>query len=154
MGTNFYFGKKEEIHIGKRSAAGFYCWDCGVTLCNSGFATWKNKTYYGTDAVHTSGDGWLDSCPICGKKIGEETLSNSSAGRELGFNESKPEQKTGVKSCGSFTWAISPKEFQTYFRNRRHIYDEYGRKYSKQEFIDILKECPIKFYGHVGVEFS
>ena len=38
MGTNFYIIDKDQEysegrHIGKRSAAGWYCWDCGTTLC-------------------------------------------------------------------------------------------------------------------------
>ena len=41
MGTNFYLGKyvyetKYENHIGKRSAAGLYCWDCDETLIIGG----------------------------------------------------------------------------------------------------------------------
>ena len=53
MGTNFYWivtgtaavpsdvkvpieEDSPEVHIGKRSAAGPYCWDCGVTLCEGG----------------------------------------------------------------------------------------------------------------------
>lgn len=52
MSTNFYWktlpkefkGKdnSEEspyIHIGKRSGAGLYCKDCGVTLCTRGTST-------------------------------------------------------------------------------------------------------------------
>ena len=46
------------LHIGKRSAAGLYCHDCGITL---------NK--YGTDYVHDSMyDDWYEVCPICGRK--------------------------------------------------------------------------------------
>lgn len=74
MGTNFYWKEiPEELkkykdtvydedilkHIGKRSGAGRYCYDCGTTL---------NK--YGSDCVHsTEYDYWYDKCPICGKEI-------------------------------------------------------------------------------------
>jgi len=44
MGTNYYLkidececcGRYEKKHIGKRSAAGRYCFDCGVSLCVDG----------------------------------------------------------------------------------------------------------------------
>lgn len=43
MGTNYYARGYRRIadmdpqyHIGKRSAAGLYCWDCGKTLCKDG----------------------------------------------------------------------------------------------------------------------
>jgi len=28
MGTNFYINNSQRQHIGKRLAAGLYCWDC------------------------------------------------------------------------------------------------------------------------------
>lgn len=46
------------VHIGKRSAAGLYCYDCGTTL---------NK--YGTDHVHDcEWSEWYNRCPICGRE--------------------------------------------------------------------------------------
>lgn len=45
-------------HIGKRSAAGLYCSECGTTL---------NK--HGTDHVHDCEySEWYEVCPICGKE--------------------------------------------------------------------------------------
>ena len=45
-------------HIGKRSAAGLYCYECGTTL---------NK--HGTDRVHDCEyDEWYKVCPICGEE--------------------------------------------------------------------------------------
>jgi hypothetical protein len=69
MGTNFYWFDDNEcimnddikIHIGKRSAAGLYCHDCGTTLCSGGIG----KVHYGAE--------WYNSCPSCHKtkdKIG------------------------------------------------------------------------------------
>ena len=72
MGTNFYWKKlpkelekfrtpeNEEMlmHLGKRSAAGKYCRDCGTTL---------NR--WGTQYVHRGGIqeiDWYNKCPICG----------------------------------------------------------------------------------------
>jgi len=134
MGTNFYRkgyigNDNPDYHIGKRSAAGWYCWDCNVSLCKDG-----------DSAVHTSTrDKWYDKCPICGKGIDKEDLNNSTVGRELGFNKSRPKRKTGVSSCCSFTWARD-------LGRIRKIQDEYGRHYTKEEFLEVLEECPIEFY--------
>ena len=43
------------IHIGKRSAAGYYCTKCGVTYCQGG-----------EREVHMGRYGWDDVCPACG----------------------------------------------------------------------------------------
>lgn len=156
MGTNFYIADwrdhrsdtdsmDPEFHIGKRSAAGAYCWDCGITLCKGG-----NKT------IHFSTTDWYKACPECGQRKRSEDFSESSVGRELGFNRSSPSAKTGVSSCSSFTWAIQPTEmlerittrFKELFRpNSRKlvIEDEYGRKYSLDQFRAILAECPVQF---------
>jgi hypothetical protein len=59
MGTNFYFVDREtgdELrHIGKRSAAGMFCWDCGLSLCAAGNAD-----------VHKGVKNWLKECAVCG----------------------------------------------------------------------------------------
>lgn len=48
------FTEKEGYHIGKRSAAGYYCKKCNVTLCDGGFA-----------GIHSSDTSFYDECPIC-----------------------------------------------------------------------------------------
>lgn len=136
MGTNFYIkghrnSDDPRYHIGKRSAAGLYCWDCGVTLCKGG----ESRVHYG--------DGFFDKCPNCGKGREEEPLSESSAGRELGFNHSKPVKKTGVQSCSSFTWARD-------LGRIRCIVDEYGRAYTREEFHKMLLECLIQMKSYGG----
>ena len=78
--------------------------------------------------------------------FGSQTADNSSVGRELGFNKSKPKKKTGVKTCSSFTWARG-------LGNIRKIQDEYGRHYSRKEFLAMLDECPIQFHME-GAWFS
>jgi len=140
MGTNFYFVDENgyERHIGKRSAAGAFCWDCGVTLCADG-----------NSGVHLNGR-WLKECPGCGEKPTEEDLGVSSGGRELGFNRIKPKAKTGVKSCCSFSWAISPEDFKKL--KGGHIRDEYDRKI--KNFPGVLSECPIQFFDSIGKIFS
>ena len=136
MGCNFYL--LDGTHIGKRSAAGLYCWDCKTSLCKGG-----------THNVHAAKSTWYDKCPECGKTAMEETLEESAAGRELGFNKSPPKPKTGVRSCSSFSWAIHP-----YLLRGKRVVDEYGRKYKAKEFRAVLSECPIMFYGSIGMEFS
>jgi hypothetical protein len=156
MGTNFYFyaDESEHEHIGKRSAAGPYCWDCGVTLCSTSVDSHTGKSLFGSDSVHHSPSHWLDCCPCCDAKETKEHLDESTAGRELGFNKTKPGAKTGVASCCSFTWAISPSRFADLKTAPNiSIRDEYGTVYSNEEFRDVLKECPIKYYRSVGVEF-
>lgn len=143
MGTNFYYRDKTKqlIHIGKRSAAGAYCWDCHITLCKGG-----------DDAVHTNDSDWHTACPVCGKKYKPESLEESATGRELGFNKHKPHVKKGVSSCSSFNWAVSPQDFFLTIRPE-HIEDEYGHKYNFKHFVDVLKECPIVYYQSIGADF-
>lgn len=136
MGTNFYTEKGK--HIGKRSAAGRYCWDCKVTLCKQG-----------ESFVHRDAE-WFDKCPKCGKSTkAKKGLSTSSAGRELGFNKGEFKEKTGVCSCSSFSWAIYP-----YKLKGESVVDEYYSEYTIEEFQQILKECPIEIFHSIGVDFS
>lgn len=137
MGCNFYTTRDK--HIGKRSAAGMYCWDCGITLCKAG-----------EKGVHM-GEDWYDECPRCDQKPEKEKLEESSAGRELGFNKSKPKKKKGVASCSSFTWAVRPAEILLRIKK---VKDEYDRVYSREEFVKILSECPIQYTDSIGVDFS
>lgn len=143
MGTNFYVrGWKKydsmdpKYHIGKRSAAGLWCWDCGVTLC-------KGQVHVGNE--------WHKACQKCGKKPKNEGLTHSSAGRELGFNHDPPVKKTGVQSCSSFTWCMDPEKF---LKKRVTIWNEYGDNFSHDEFLAILEECPIQSKGMIGQWFS
>lgn len=158
MGTNFYLVPLDwdptapdadpegvGVHIGKRSAAGAYCWDCGVTLCAAGEA-----------GVHRGNplDGWLEACPVCGRSRRDtpEDLAHSAAGRELGFNHAPPAPKKGVRSCSSFSWAVHPEEFAR-DRTGRKVADEYGRTYTPEEFDAVLAECPIQYYDAIGRTF-
>lgn len=146
MGTNFYFISNDEhidVHIGKRSAAGPFCWDCGMSLCAAG-----------NHEVHNSSARFLKECPVCGNPMEEESLSSSTAGRELGFNKKTPCRKTGVASCSSFSWAISPGLFYDYRKAPNlTIKDEYGRSFSSLDFSKILSECPIMFFDSIGKDF-
>lgn len=148
MGTNFFIkghrtnDDNPRYHIGKRSAAGLYCWDCKITLHSGG----NSQVHQGRRAEGK----WLTACPICDKTRGEESLDSSTVGRELGFNKSKPQQKTGVASCSSFNWAMPPERLVSI----AEIEDEYGHQLSQAEFIAMLEECPIRFCNMIGKEFS
>lgn len=163
MGTNFYIAgyidhDDPRYHIGKRSAAGLYCYDCGVTLCKGG-----------EDAIHESSSSWHDACPKCGKTHEKEPLEDSAVGRELGFNKRPPTQETGVKGCSSFTWAMDPNKLRdppkeiecptcghtTKVNEGAFIVDEYGGKYTVEQFMDMLdKTCPVRLFNSIGDWFS
>lgn len=96
----------------------------------------------------------------------KESLSESSGGRELGFNKSK-QKKTGVRSCSSFTWAMDPNRLKNYRRklpqylkDKGHkedeilVEDEYGTIFSMKQFLEILDDCPIHYHDSIGTEFS
>ncbi len=119
-------------HIGKRSSAGPYCWDCGKTLCKGGEGSIH------TGSLSSYGSGWWKICPSCGK----EPSKNSNS----------------ISNCCSFTWAENPEKFffksKVYVKEDKLIVDEYDREFTCQEFIDMLdSECPIRFTELIGREF-
>lgn len=151
MGCNFYLvdcnaqgSEKREIHIGKRSAAGQYCWDCNQTLCKQG-----------EDGIHLSESQWFQLCPKCGKKPQRENIDDNSVGRELGFNKTSPQKKHGAASCSSFSWAIYPYELADIMTENHvdTIVDEYGTEYTYSGFMDVLSECPVQFFKSIGTDF-
>jgi len=130
MATNYYFvDKKYKIvrHIGKRKAAGLFCWECNLSLCAAG-----------NHQVHQK-SRWLDECAICGR---QEIKNNTT-------------RKKGVARCSSFTWAVSPGRFQ-YLRKTPNliIQNEYGETLTNGEFALMLSECPIQYFDLIGEEFS
>jgi len=146
MGTNFY--TLEGKHLGKRSAAGLFCWTCK-----------KSLRIGGESLVHTSRADlfdveahkreWYNKCSICGDVPQNEGWDNSSVGRELGFNKEPYGEKTGVSSCSSFTWAVR----ESSLNRLKYVKDEYGRKFTIAEFRKILEECPIQFFDLIGTDF-
>ena len=139
MGTNFYALKGQ--HLGRRSAAGLYCWSCGVSLRIGGESLVHSSRADPFNAeVHR--EEWYDKCPICGEAPRDENWSNSSAGRELGLNKEPYGEKTGVSSCSSFTWAVR----ESSLNRLKCVKDEYGHRFTIAEFRKILEECPIQFF--------
>ena len=137
MGTCFFWIKKPishsmdiQVHIGKRSAAGRYCWDCG-----SVFHTHTMEIHSGRD----SGD--LGSCPGCGKPAKINSFAKSSAGVELGFVKSKEVPKKGIGSCCSFTWTLMKhkrrlQELADKGDTKKVVVNEYGDKFTASEFLE------------------
>ncbi len=159
MGTNFYWIKsnvktdetvsKDNIfdHIGKRSAAGGYCWDCGTTLLIN----------YGTHGVHRGDKDarWSDVCPSCGKSTPRKENRYSAAMVELGFTQATHEKLTGVSSCSSFTWTLMKHYWELKKMrglNVKVVCDEYGREFTADEFLDMVENCPI--WDQLPTEFS
>lgn len=169
MGTNFYWLRAKkcvescpyesaeeergtfdfEEHIGKRSAAGLYCWDCRATLCEGG-----------ESAIHSGYSRMLNHCPKCGKTFypSGAPLSKGPAAVELGFAPPEEQPPTGVEGAASFSWATSPTEARQRCEANLNVVcirDEYGRKMTGGEFLRMLKaNCPIEFTHSIGVDFS
>ena len=153
MGTNFYWaGAPEdcdtmdpEWHIGKRSAAGRYCWDCRVTLCVGGEAD-----------IHYGRSSWHDACPRCGAAPIAAGLN--SAAVELGFSKPATDRDRGVTSAASFSWAQEPSQVRSRCERAMDealVRDEYGDTLTGREFLRMLaSNCPIEFTQHVGAWFS
>lgn len=146
MGTNFYWlatGK----HIGKRSAAGWYCWDCEVTLLDAGI-----------DAIHKGYGEFYDKCPVCETPRTKPRSIPQSAALELGFTERNDRRPVGVNSASSFSWGQAPDRAIISCLeagDRLVIEDEYGYRMTGREFLDMLEnQCPIRFYQNIGKEFS
>ena len=136
-----------DVHIGKRSAAGLYCWDCNLTLCKEG----EERIHYDSQ--------WHDACPQCGKTLDAEknALKEGSAAVELGFAKPRVVKPTGVRSCSSFSWAQPPELFRPFARAHAAdevVRDEYGRKFMGRDFLEMLESnCPVQLTHFVGDSF-
>lgn len=142
MGTNFYIDHENGQHIGKRSAAGYYCWDCDVTLCAGG-----------KDEIHKGRSPMLEACPRCGQPriVPPDWTRSGSAAVELGFAHPNTRRPGGVTTASSFTWAVDPESLPL----DALVVDEYGGFMSRLEFTIMLEaNCPIQFTDMIGREFS
>lgn len=131
-------------HIGKRSAAGQYCWKCRLTLCEGG-----------EKAVHHHKSVWRTMCPRCG---GKPDGHNRALFVELGHAEPDEVAPRVVTACSSFTWALDEKSFRAWAEKNPDalcIRDEYDRSFTVRDFCRRLDaDCPIQFHDSVGIEFS
>lgn len=143
------------VHIGKRAAAGKFCWDCNITLCIGG-----NDEVHKGCRKHVGCDcGWYKACPKCKKEFDKEQKDGNNPGMvELGFAKPRNERPTGIKGASSFSFAQDPERVYNIckmFPDEKIIEDEYGRQLTGQEFLNMLdNNCPIRFTDSVGVCFS
>lgn len=160
MGTNFYWIDPDQInvptdfadrsHVGKRSAAGWYCYDCNVPLVRGG----------DSNLVHTCIENIINICPKCGQHKPEtSSMPPRSALIELGLAKPRTgRQTTGVSTCSSFSWAQDPAFVKSICESRASetiVADEYGREFTGQEFIQMLfANCPIEFTYSIGRDFD
>jgi hypothetical protein len=166
MGTNYYAydvkSKEQLYHIGKRSAAGHFCWDCGMSSKNIAKDNWDKKPYiYGTRAIHCGGfeenrlnnePTDLEYCPVCGKPFHVDKEEVNAMFAELGF--SKQPNRTNNTTC-SFMFGISPYVLSDVMSNENIcVIDEYGRELTKEEFKEVIQNCGVKYYDFVGEDFS
>lgn len=157
-------GESIDLHIGKRSAAGFYCWDCRLTLCLGG----EQAVHYGGHIGLGKGltftvprDEWAEKCPKCGQGPPTKTdLSDQGhpAGLELGFAKAATDRPTGVRGCSSFRWAMDPEvvhEMCIKHPDVEVVRDEYNHLYTGRDFWQMLEaQCPIRFTDSIGGSFS
>jgi len=131
MGMNIY--TLDGKHIGKRFAAGVWCWDC--------------KTEVKHDDI-----GCFFFCPRCGQKHSIGTLNYNPAYRELGFSKPEPRKHTGIDGASGFTWctdketglAQTTNEIKSKIKRRKFLIDENDGRMTIKEFFkmfdDIIKE--------------
>lgn len=119
------------IHIGKRNAAGYYCYDCGTTL-NKGGTT---EIYLG----NTGPDSSMPICPVCHAKYDIK-------------------KKTSVQGACSFTWTVmahlelikalakpSVATAVQLLNNTKLIANDYGECFTAKEMLEKVKNDPIWF---------
>lgn len=140
-----------KYHLGKRSGAGLYCWDCRVTLCSEG-----------EESIHSGSNTFLSACPKCGKTEEDnipsrfDRLADTEA--EYVPEEADYRKPTGVAGCCSFTWAQDPDQALAIMMERPNeilVEDEYGRAYTGEEFLKLLDaSCPVHIHKMIGQRFS
>lgn len=121
MGMNIYT-VKGNVHIGKRWAAGWWCWDCRIKA----------------EVDHL---GKFAFCPNCAKRCSFRTASFNPAMRELGFDKSDPTQHHGVDGASGFIWQVGEyglgatrEEVKQALKGRTSVKTEYGEKWPIKKF--------------------
>ena len=172
MGTNFYwaavesprattitFADGEQLpiaipdrgrHIGKRSAAGMYCYDCNRTLCPGGNAKVHSGNFYDPP--------WPEVCSKCGSKMVKTSTILPVWRTRVRWRLGLITRPRGVAGCCSFSWADEPEKVRRICEARGDavsVIDEYDRTLTGLEFLAMLKaNCPIEFRDSIGHAFS
>jgi hypothetical protein len=162
MGCNFYkienplelYEDDPRIHIGKRSAAGLYCYDCGIYLSANCTQYAHSKGMF-KEQYESYTSKSLKSCPHCGNQ--RSSSGYSAVHKELGFDSNDTTSLIGVQGVSSFTWTMMKhKAWVTKCLidcpDQKIIIDEYGHQFTADEFIQELKYCMIEFQMYC--EFS
>lgn len=142
MSTSFYltdaviFENLPTAHIGKRSGAGLYCFDCDLTLSKNG-----------KERLHDSPNlGRYDACLGCGAAPDRNATI---------LTDMRP---SGVARTCSFSWAQDPEIIGPLIMQyplEPLVRDEYGGIWTGQGFLDMLaSSCPIQYTDSIGLEFS
>ncbi len=151
MGTNFYLRYESQeyergIHLGKRSAAGMYCYGCNISLV-TGMPGGLN-----VQNPHMGEGKNYRACPICGAR-----QSGNFYNPELftpTAEQTDREEKYVVRYSCSFGFAIPPEELSAYTQDVL-VVDEYGTVFSMHEFRrDVIEKAAFLFTHHVGQCFS
>ncbi len=150
MGTNFYLtsvvDESQERHLGKRSAAGLYCYGCDISLV-TGMRGGLNarSPHYGEGTDYSS-------CPKCKAKP-----SGNLYNPELFTprpDEITREEWYAVRYCYSFSFAQKRTQIDAY-SPETDVVDEYGRHMTMEEFrTEVIAKAVFLFTHHIGQEFS
>lgn len=141
MGTAYYL-RTESVpqYIGKREAAGLYCWDCEISLHKQGLDEAERqrtmRCVTGSKLTHVQSD-WHKVCPKCGKAATQESLRSSGSGRPF-----------GVASCAVFTWAKTPSEIAKQILSsklEKPIVNEHDTAFTLEQFEMVLGEAVVHY---------
>jgi hypothetical protein len=152
MSTNYY--TLDGKHIGKRWAAGQWCWEC---RCQCDYiyrdkVTRAERRYpkgdtpgFALDFVHRNVlDRW--ACPQCGREMRKDAAEGyNPALRELGFDKSGPRVHHGIDGANGFHWytgyggiGATIDEILHNLHRRAAVRDEYGQRVTRPEFIAMI----------------
>ena len=147
MGTNFYL--LNGTHLGKRSAAGHYCYKCDVSL-----VTGQPGGMNPAASPHAGGWASRNSCPNCGQSYQNEGGLYQPELFKPTPEETARELASGdVRGAYSFSYAVAPSMVAVY-NPRRKVTSEYGDKMTLQEFRNMVERAKFRFTDSIGREFS
>lgn len=147
MSTNYYLLEAEgaelpdhwervDLFIGKRAAAGTYCWDDRLTLCKGGEA-----------AIHSGRAEWHQACPKCGQRPRQRSPEEL----EEPHRAFVPTPR-GVLLVSSFTFHLAPRALRSCVARLSHparsrIIACDDDRMSLAAFEEMLAlRCPIHFF--------